>query len=112
MSSDVIDRPPHRVAPSPARKQNPKIEPPQKWQVVLDNPDKCRSSCVPCVLTDVFRKSVDEANGLWIISWFSGRSLIEETSKDIAQTRATEANKKLTSGVCIPAPVSIRFKAQ
>lgn len=107
--TDVIDRPPVKIG-EPEKRQ--KLQPPSKWHVVLHNPTGRSANCAPCVLMMVFNKSSMEARRHAAEARQSGRSSIEQTTKDIAETRASVANDKLSHGVCYPASGGVRFKAE
>ena len=108
---DVIDRPPVKVG-KPVVDNKPKLQPPSKWHVVLHNTTGKAANCVPCVLMMVFNKSSMEARRHAAEARQSGRSSIQQTTKDVAETRASNANEKLSHGVCYPASGGVRFKAE
>jgi ATP-dependent Clp protease adaptor protein ClpS len=80
------------VAQKPRAKTRPKVERPKLYKVILLNDDFTPREFVVQVLKAVFRTSEDQAYRIMITAHRKGACVVAVFTKDIAESKATEAN--------------------
>jgi ATP-dependent Clp protease adaptor protein ClpS len=84
---DVVTKPRAKVRP----KIEPKVERPRLHKVILINDDFTPRDFVVMVLKAVFRTTADQAYRIMITAHKKGVCVVAVYTKDIADTKATEA---------------------
>jgi ATP-dependent Clp protease adaptor protein ClpS len=80
------------VAQKPRAKTGPKVQRPKLYKVILLNDDFTPREFVVQVLKAVFRTSEDQAYRIMITAHRKGACVVAVFTKDIAESKATEAN--------------------
>jgi ATP-dependent Clp protease adaptor protein ClpS len=71
----------------------PKTHQPRRYKVILLNDDYTPEEFVVSVLRKVFRLTTDQASRVIISAHMKGSCVVVVLSKDIAETKAQEANE-------------------
>ncbi len=79
------------IPDSPHTKVRPKIKRPRLHKVILLNDDYTPRDFVITVLKSIFRMSEDEAYPVMMTAHTKGACVIAVYTKDVAETKATEA---------------------
>ena len=72
-------------------REDRKVQKPKKYKAVMYNDDYTPMNFVVIVLTEVFRKSVDEAVDLMMDVHEKGRGIAGVYTKEICETKCTKA---------------------
>lgn len=77
---------------APEAKTRPKVERPRLYKVILLNDDFTPREFVVIVLREVFRMGPEQAWAVMSTAHQQGASVVAVFTRDIAETKATEAN--------------------
>lgn len=83
-AENVLDRPPQKTP------EDEKTKPPRKWTVVFVNDDYTTFDFVIAVVSEVFRKTHEEASKFAMQVHTQGRANIGVYTREIAETKAAQ----------------------